>query len=106
MGFHSCKTLHVHSSFCFVFHSSLKNLCEEEKILAPCTEGEKRMPDGCPEEAELKAVIGVLIWARGSHKSSFKGWKEETGCVRSVLVLPIFSCESAGHWNPSEELRL
>lgn len=44
---------------------------------------------GVQKRLNSKADIGVLVWARGSHKSSFKGWKEETGCARSVLVLPI-----------------
>lgn len=67
--FHSFKTLHVHSCFCFFFffHSFLKNLCEEEKVLAPCTEGENRIPGGCSEDAELKADIEVLALGQ-SHR--------------------------------------
>ena len=51
----------------FFFHSFLKNLCEEEKVLAPCTEGENRIPGGCSEDAELKADIEVLALGQ-SHR--------------------------------------
>jgi hypothetical protein len=58
---------------------------------------------GVQKMLNSKQTLRSWLWARATDKSSFKGWKEETGCAQFWLSL-FFFCDYTGWWAPSEEL--